>query len=522
MCEFMKKILSFILLILIFNSLIFTTVKSNAFLVDLTPEEVEFLQNNTEIRLGIDNDFPPYEFVDIDDVYKGICADYVALIEHYTGIDFVIPFPALTWTEVYDKAKETDEIDALACIGVTDERKEFFDFSEPYVAYERAIFSNTEETTTYSLEDLPNISVGVQKNSSHHSFLLDETSITPTTYDELEDALYSLSENNIDVLVGNLATTAYTIKQLNITNIEIDSIVSTEGNKLAFAVNKDMPLLTSIINKGLSSITQEEKLEINDKWIGITLQSDGVNLQRIFMIVGIIISVILIVVGLISWWNYQLQKVVRERTSELNEKVIELKESRIDLVHRLGKAAEYNDRDTGLHVVRVSNYSRILAKKIGLDEEKCEMIALVAPMHDVGKIGIEDSILKKPGKLSDAEFEKMKEHTSIGEIILFSEDKDNLLYHAAIMALEHHEKWNGTGYPNGLKGENINIIARICAIADVFDALTSARTYKKAWSFDEAYDFIVSEKSKHFDPKLVEAFEETKDQFFHIYTSLKD
>ena len=154
---------------------------------------------------------------------------------------------------------------------MTSERTAFFDFSDPYVAYERAIFSNSEKTTEYSLDDLEDISVGVQSNSSHYSFLLSETFVTPIAYDSLEDALYSLSENNIDVLVGNLATTAYTIKQLNMTNIEIDSIISTDSNKLAFAINKDMPLLTSIINKGLAAITAEEKIEINNKWIGITL-----------------------------------------------------------------------------------------------------------------------------------------------------------------------------------------------------------------------------------------------------------
>ena len=177
----MKRFLSLILLIFIFYSMNFINVKSNSLSVDLTPEEIQFIQDNPEIRLGIDNDFPPYEFVDVDNIYKGICADYVALIEKYTGLNFVIPFPELTWFEVYNKAKDTDELDALACIGITDERIELFDFSEPYVAYERAIFSNTEVTTSYSLEDLPDISVGVQNNSSHHSFLLSETSITATT-----------------------------------------------------------------------------------------------------------------------------------------------------------------------------------------------------------------------------------------------------------------------------------------------------------------------------------------------------
>ena len=212
---------------------------------------------------------------------------------------------------------------------------------------------------------------------------------------------------------------------------------------------------------------------------------------------------------------------VNNYTNKLKESIEEVKRSRIDLITRLGVAAEFKDTDTGLHVVRVAKYCELIANTIGLEDHLVELITLVAPMHDVGKIGIEDKILKKAGKLDEEEFNTMKTHTTIGSDLLKSEE-DKLLKFAAIVALQHHEKWNGKGYPIGLKGEEIDIVARICAIADVFDALTSKRAYKEPWSFNKAFELIVSESGQHFDPTLVKAFEQSKTEVFEIYNKYSD
>lgn len=506
----MKKILSVILLFLIFFSINYTNVSSYTLSIELTPEEIQFIEDNPEIRLGVDNRFQPYEFIDIDGEYKGICADYVALIETYTGLNFVIPFPELTWTEVFNKAKVTDEIDVLACIGVTTERLEYFDFSDPYYGYERAIFSNKNANTAFSLEDLPNLSVGVQSNSSHNSFLLSETSVTPIAFETLEDALYELSENKIDVVVGNLATTAYTIKQINITNIEVDSIISTENNKLAFAVDKDLPILTSIINKGLSAITNEEKILINNKWIDISERNEGVNLKDVLIISAIIITVIIIIVTLISRWNYLLKKTVRLKTADLNKSVV-------DLVNSLVKASEFKNKYTANHALRVAAYSRLIFEQLNSDITKCEEFELSAKLHDIGKLGIKDKLLLKPGKFTKEEYFQIQSHAKIGSEILF-EHASTIIRDARIISHQHHERFNGTGYPQGLKNDEIHLYARIVSIADVFDALTSYRTYKNKWDFEDGFNYIIKNANLEFDPKLVKIFMSLKTELKDLFT----
>lgn len=198
--------------------------------------------------------------------------------------------------------------------------------------------------------------------------------------------------------------------------------------------------------------------------------------------------------------NKVLEQRVRERTQEIEQ-------TRLEIITRLGRAAEYRDNETGLHIIRMSKISMLLARAAGLDEKQCELILNASPMHDVGKIGIPDKILLKAGKLDPEEWETMKKHAEFGAEILSGNDSDLMLM-AKQIALTHHEKWDGSGYPNGTAGEDIPVCGRIVALADVFDALTSERPYKKAWTVEEAIKFINDQKGLHFDPHLVDLFNE--------------
>ncbi|MEM0514332.1 MULTISPECIES: two-component system response regulator [Pseudoalteromonas] len=182
-----------------------------------------------------------------------------------------------------------------------------------------------------------------------------------------------------------------------------------------------------------------------------------------------------------------------------------LKSAQLELIQRLSHAAEYKDNETGQHIIRMSRYCHIIALAYGMNEQQAESLLLAAPMHDIGKIGIPDNILLKPGKLDDEEYQYMKAHATIGADILAG-SSSALVQLAHRLALEHHERYDGKGYPNGLKGEEISIEGRICSIADVFDALTSRRPYKEPWPVEQAIELMREEKGKHFDPELVDVF----------------
>lgn len=194
----------------------------------------------------------------------------------------------------------------------------------------------------------------------------------------------------------------------------------------------------------------------------------------------------------------ELSKLVRERTAEIEE-------TQKEVVRRLAKASEYRDNETGMHIIRMSNICRIIAEKMGCDKNYLELLLNASSLHDVGKIGIPDAILLKPGRLDPSEREIMETHVNIGFEVL-SGHHSPLLIMAAEIALCHHEKWDGTGYPRKLKGENIPLSARISSLADVADALLSTRPYKEAWPVERVTEFILSEKGKHFDPEIVDIF----------------
>lgn len=230
--------------------------------------------------------------------------------------------------------------------------------------------------------------------------------------------------------------------------------------------------------------------------------------------------------------NAALEVRVQQRSRELSQ-------VRLEVIWRLAKAAEFHDEETGNHVIRVASYSRAIGEQLGLDQEFLEKLFVTAPLHDIGKIGISDSILLKPGPLTPDEKEVMKQHCVIGARILRDECKatqalrgsqrkrpetatDPLLEMASAIALTHHEKWNGTGYPQGLAGDAIPIAARIVAIADVYDALTSNRPYKTAYSQEKSLEILAEGKGSHFDPEVFEAFHSTLPKILEIKQNLSE
>ena len=218
---------------------------------------------------------------------------------------------------------------------------------------------------------------------------------------------------------------------------------------------------------------------------------------------------------LLNNYRKELEAEVAGRTEELQQSFIKIKTASLETIYRLAMAAEYKDKETGGHIKRVSLYCAALARRMGLDESITETILYAAPMHDLGKIGIPDMILLKPTKLDQAEWQIMKQHTVIGAKILNGSDA-GFIRMGETIALCHHEKWDGTGYPTGLKGLEIPIASRIATIADVFDALNSKRPYKEPYTAEQSLDIIKEGRGNYFDPDVVDAFIAIQEEILSI------
>jgi len=224
----------------------------------------------------------------------------------------------------------------------------------------------------------------------------------------------------------------------------------------------------------------------------------------------------------------ELEKINLHLEDQINEKILEvinlnkdIKDTQKEIIFTMGTIGESRSKETGFHVRRVAEYTKLLALHSGMHEYEAELLKQASPMHDIGKIGIPDVILNKPGRLTDEERDIMNTHAKLGFDMLSHSDKE-LLQMAAVVAYQHHEKWDGSGYPNSLKGEEIHIYGRISAIADVFDALGSDRVYKKAWEDEKIFKMFKEESGKHFDPTLIDIFLHHKKEFLEIRDKFKE
>lgn len=272
------------------------------------------------------------------------------------------------------------------------------------------------------------------------------------------------------------------------------------------------------LNKTYSS-EMEDKIE--------KLSSDFINITYFS-----ILSLLVIVISFLMILAYKVYKNVGLSVDEIETKVEdglteitnlnhEIENTQKEVVFTMGAIGESRSKETGNHVKRVAEYSKLLALYYGLDEKEAEMLKQASPMHDIGKVAIPDAVLNKPGRFDEAEREIMNTHAALGYEMLKHSNRP-LLKTAAIVANEHHEKWDGSGYPKGLSGENIHIYGRITALADVFDALGSDRVYKQAWDDEKIFNLFKEERAKHFDPKLVDIFFEHLDEFLKIRETFKD
>ncbi len=276
--------------------------------INWTEDELAFMKEHPVIRIGVDPRFVPFEFIDKDGEYKGIAADYLALVSQKTGLEFEV-LEGLDWSEAYSTAL-SGGVDALPAIGKTIEREEHFLFSEPYYYYKRVIVTRDVDTEISGIDDIKGLTVAVQRNSSHHSYLLSYPNINLSLYDTVEAALTDVATGTEKAFIGNLATTNYLIRTNGLTNLRVISFEAEKQQALYFAVRKDWPELVSIFNKAMGTITESEKLAINNKWIELDTVMDYGPIIRILSIIGALIVVVLVVS---FFWITRLQKEIKQR-----------------------------------------------------------------------------------------------------------------------------------------------------------------------------------------------------------------
>lgn len=303
-----------IVLLLVLMCLSGSVVHAESDPITFTDEEKQFIKEHPVIHIGVDPTFIPYEFIDTDGEYKGIAADYIRLISERTGLIFDVEKDN-TWDQAYEKAV-TKKLDVLPCISRTTERENYFLFSKPYYDFQRVIVVKESNTSIVDFESLHGTRVAVQKNSSHHSFIKEYPDIRPDLYDTVVEGLEAVASGKETVFIGNLATSSYLIREHGLTGLKFIQISSEDESSLYFAVRKDYPELVSIINKGLDSITTEEKLEINNHWISFGSNSDFGKYMRILIVVA---SVIAIVLGVSFYWIIKLRKEVEIRVKAEQE-----------------------------------------------------------------------------------------------------------------------------------------------------------------------------------------------------------
>ena len=310
------------------------------------------------------------------------------------------------------------------------------------------------------------------------------------------------------------------------TILEYLEVVNKVGNivvELKNIEDKELILRNKILdvinqNKVYSSEIEKKIAQLSADFINYTYFS--------ILFLLLIIGAFIIILGYKVYKNIglsvdKIETKVQEGLEEIKNLNQEIENTQKEVVFTMGAIGESRSKETGNHVKRVAEYSKLLALYYGLDEKEAELLKQASPMHDIGKVAIPDAILNKPGRFDENEREIMNTHAALGYEMLKHSNRP-LLKMAAIVANEHHEKWDGTGYPKGLSGENIHIYGRITALADVFDALGSHRVYKKAWDDERIFNLFKEERGKHFDPKLVDIFFEHLDEFLKIRETFKD
>ena len=384
------------------------------------------------------------------------------------------------------------------------------------------IKNRKKDGTAYWVKTIINPILDVHNNVMEYIGIRTDITKMKETKEELK-AQYSISQNNFQEVMHLSKLYENAIERSNIIlRVNTDKIITYANEQFYKTSGYTKKELIGMHYDYLKILDSNKSSNIEDMWKTITKgeiwEGPISNIFKNSKTYHFLITVVPIINTHGEILEYMS---IRKDITEVIKLHKEIEETQKEIIYKMGEIGESRSKETGNHVKRVAEYSKLLATLYGLEKKECDILFTASPMHDIGKVGVPDSILNKPGKLDEYEWKIMQKHSIIGYNIL-KNSKREILKAAAIVARDHHEKWDGTGYPRRIKEKEIHIYGRITAIADVFDALGSDRCYKKAWEDNEIFELLEKEKGKHFDPKLIDLFFENIDKFKEIRDRYKD
>lgn len=474
----------------------------------LTEDEKSWLSNNRVIKYAVRHNYPPFDNVSSDGVHSGINKDYLNKVSSILGINIVFDNSVKFSKSGIKQNLAEGKIHFTISEPYLEEKEKEFNFVKLYSTNRITVIGNHSSRYVNKEIDLRNKTVALQK----HSWLIDylkskNLGIKIIETDTLEAAFELVVKGNADYTLEKLIVINELLFEIESTKYRLSGTLNVD-DILCMAVAKEYPELASILDKVNIVIDYNEL--VNFKSVINTTNRSG---RYIVWIVVGGLALVFICLVLIALTKIVALSVKRQK-EDLSKRKRDYESTLTSIVDSLEEASMLNDSETGTHNKRVSYYCGFLARQYGLSDEMIIDIKEYASLHDIGKIGISAQILKKPGKLTKEEFEEIKKHVTIGYNLIgrlsIPDVAKNIVYY-------HHENYDGTGYASGMIGDNIPIEARIMAVADVYDALRTKRSYKKGYSHQEAVEIILSEKGKKFDPVLVDIFEENNEVFEVIY-----
>jgi len=463
--------------------------------LEISKEIKEYLEKNKTLKVFLPKNIDAYPmyYRDRSGKQNGFLLNYFYEIEQIFGIKMLF--------EESDSLEDFHINPYIAAINGKDINNNGFLTTDPYLEFQFFLFNKEETSYISNLESLKKYKIATRKGSLEETYLLKKgLKRNLVLFDTDREVMESLVQGTVDVIIGRIQKVHYLLKKYNIQDIKTAGIIPDKIS-LKFGIPKDNEALYFLINsytRDFSHSIESRKINFFEKKIEVPKDFK----------VSIMITLISALGFLAVFIHFKNFKKLYSKLTNIT----------LGMVEALENANTYNDEDTGDHVKRISRYSEFIAYEMKLSNKFVKEIGLYASLHDIGKIGISDAILKKPGKLTEEEFETMKTHVEIG----FNMIKDLEVSEVALNIIRyHHEKWDGNGYGKGFKGTEIPLEARIVALADVYDALRQERVYKKSFTHEKSVEIIKSESGKHFDPYLVKIFLRNHNHFKNIFDDEK-